>query len=67
MIADFGISTIAATSVGTTTAQDTGGSLNWMAPELVIADYDVPRPTTKSDMWAFGCICYEVTCFYAVS
>ncbi|KXN92753.1 Serine/threonine-protein kinase HT1, partial [Leucoagaricus sp. SymC.cos] len=32
-------------------------SVNWMAPELLVLK---PRPTHASDIWAFGCVCYEV-------
>jgi serine/threonine protein kinase len=62
MLADFGVSTIATTSVGTTTGKDIAGTLNWMAPELlawnpdsldVADDGDETRsPTKESDVWS---------------
>ncbi|KXN83965.1 hypothetical protein AN958_00609 [Leucoagaricus sp. SymC.cos] len=71
MVADFGVSTIATTSVGTTTARDIAGTLNWMAPELVVGsdaldtaddtDDGVRPPTKESDMWSLGCLCFEVS------
>ncbi|KAF9447735.1 kinase-like protein [Macrolepiota fuliginosa MF-IS2] len=32
-------------------------SYRWLAPELAVDD---TRPTLKSDIWAFGCVCFEV-------
>ncbi|KAF8695785.1 Protein tyrosine kinase, partial [Rhizoctonia solani] len=32
-------------------------SPRWMSPELLITDQ---QPTTESDMWAVGCICYWI-------
>ncbi|CUA73543.1 proto-oncogene tyrosine-protein kinase ROS [Rhizoctonia solani] len=31
-------------------------SFRWMSPELIIANK--PQPTTESDMWTFGCVCF---------
>ncbi|KXN91167.1 Actin-1 [Leucoagaricus sp. SymC.cos] len=59
MLADFGVSTILNTNVGTTTAQDFAGTIHWMAPEQLAED-ELPPPTQQSDMWSFGCICFEV-------
>ncbi|KDN37959.1 hypothetical protein RSAG8_09810, partial [Rhizoctonia solani AG-8 WAC10335] len=28
----------------------------WMSPELITANR--PQPTTESDMWTFGCVCF---------
>jgi serine/threonine protein kinase len=72
MLADFGVSTIATTSVGTTTSKDIAGTLNWMAPELLAVNPDsmdgaddqgdgMRPPTKESDMWSFGCLCFEVS------
>ncbi|KXN85916.1 Serine/threonine-protein kinase HT1 [Leucoagaricus sp. SymC.cos] len=58
MLADFGVSTIISTNVGTTTAEDFSGTVYWMAPELLLAETGQP-PTPQSDMWGFGCICFE--------
>lgn len=61
VLADFGISRIAMTSIGTTTVREAGvGTKSWMAPELILAEE--PQPATReSDMWAFACVCYEVS------
>ncbi|KXN83543.1 Serine/threonine-protein kinase HT1 [Leucoagaricus sp. SymC.cos] len=52
MIADFGISYVNLTGVST---GDTGGTLNWMAPEICISGGQAPV-TVESDMWSFGCV-----------
>ncbi|CAE6398467.1 unnamed protein product [Rhizoctonia solani] len=31
-------------------------SLRWMSPEIITKNY--PQPTTESDMWTFGCVCF---------
>jgi serine/threonine protein kinase len=76
MLADFGISTIVAHDGDTTTTQEAAGTPNWMAPELLLEEDTVAagshgsagggtsRPTTKSDMWAFGCVCFQVNYFW---
>ncbi|XP_006463185.1 hypothetical protein AGABI2DRAFT_224842 [Agaricus bisporus var. bisporus H97] len=59
-IADFGLSTIVTDEtlgfVATTTGTS-GHTTRWASPELLEDD---ARPTTASDIWAFGCVCYEV-------
>ncbi|KXN87575.1 PAB-dependent poly(A)-specific ribonuclease subunit PAN3 [Leucoagaricus sp. SymC.cos] len=59
MLADFGVSTVVSTNVGITTVGDFAGTPHWMAPELLLSD-EHPPPTEQSDMWGFGCICFEV-------
>ncbi|KXN85914.1 PAB-dependent poly(A)-specific ribonuclease subunit PAN3 [Leucoagaricus sp. SymC.cos] len=59
MLADFGVSTVVSTNVGTTTVGDFNGTPHWMAPELLLSA-EHPPPTEQSDMWGFGCICFEV-------
>ncbi|KAF9447734.1 kinase-like protein [Macrolepiota fuliginosa MF-IS2] len=61
-ITDFGLSflridTTIPYGVGSTTALG-GLSSRWTAPELVHDENN--RPTLKSDVWAFGCVCFEV-------
>ncbi|CAE6439316.1 unnamed protein product [Rhizoctonia solani] len=31
-------------------------SFRWMSPELITSNR--PQPTTESDMWTFGCVCF---------
>ncbi|KAL5631809.1 hypothetical protein ACGC1H_000009 [Rhizoctonia solani] len=31
-------------------------SFRWMSPELITTN--MPQPTTESDMWMFGCVCF---------
>jgi serine/threonine protein kinase len=57
MLADFGVSRLMMTAA-TTTTEIAAGTAYWMAPELFIED--VPTPKRESDIWAFGCVCYEV-------
>lgn len=60
MLADFGISRILMTL---TTSSDNiaTGTAHWMAPEMFLVDDASPRK--EGDIWAFGCICYEIlTC-----
>ncbi|KAH7919383.1 kinase-like protein [Leucogyrophana mollusca] len=66
-VADFGLGILAQdskihfTPSGTSNAQ---GSLPWMAPELLRFDdsEDAPkrRNSCASDIYAFGCVCYEM-------
>ncbi|KAF5351067.1 hypothetical protein D9756_008439 [Leucocoprinus leucothites] len=53
MLSDFGLSVVAMTNVVKTTAANHQGTINWMAPERLTAD-EVPPPTQRSDIWAFG-------------
>ncbi|XP_006464133.1 hypothetical protein AGABI2DRAFT_52342, partial [Agaricus bisporus var. bisporus H97] len=59
-LTDFGLSKI--TTDGTlgftnTTKLASGRTAGWASPELLEDD---ARPTRESDIWAFGCVCYEV-------
>lgn len=59
-IADFGLSTIQTNrTLGftNTTAASSGRTNRWASPELLEDD---SRHTCASDIWAFGCVCYEV-------
>ncbi|KAF9440449.1 kinase-like protein [Macrolepiota fuliginosa MF-IS2] len=60
-LADFGLSSIQAdkmfSSRATTTAS-VGCTYRWAAPELV--EEDTPRLTKASDVWAVGCVFYEI-------
>ncbi|KAF9445190.1 kinase-like protein [Macrolepiota fuliginosa MF-IS2] len=60
-LADFGLASIQAdkmfSSRATTTAS-VGCTYRWAAPELV--EEDTPRLTKASDVWAVGCVFYEI-------
>jgi serine/threonine protein kinase len=61
MITDFGISRVflrRQSFTATPAGEIPGGTDRWMAPELLSEEY--LRPTKESDIWSFGCICYEV-------
>jgi len=53
LITDFGLSFVLAT----TTVTSSGGTIRFMAPEIVVED---SQPTASSDIWSFACLCYEV-------
>ncbi|KAF5357113.1 hypothetical protein D9756_006791 [Leucocoprinus leucothites] len=59
-LTDFGLSSIrsddsVAQSMATSTAQ--GTTYRWAAPELI--ESDSAHSSKASDVWAFGCVCYE--------
>ncbi|KXN83465.1 hypothetical protein AN958_01396, partial [Leucoagaricus sp. SymC.cos] len=54
VICDFGISRI---KFSTTNPISTG-THNWTSPELILQHENIP--SEKSDIWSFGCLCYEV-------
>ncbi|KAJ7572853.1 kinase-like domain-containing protein, partial [Mycena floridula] len=57
-IMDFGLSTIAASQMTTSSSSsNNAGTLAWKAPETI---RHVGRNTQKSDMYSFACVCYEV-------
>ncbi|KXN87401.1 hypothetical protein AN958_08832 [Leucoagaricus sp. SymC.cos] len=59
-LADFGLSTVwTSKTLGftNTTVGISGRTNRWAAPELLDED---ARATRASDIWAFGCVCYEV-------
>ncbi|KXN83220.1 Tip elongation aberrant protein 1 [Leucoagaricus sp. SymC.cos] len=58
MLTDFGILTVLNTSMGSSNSASFSGTTYWMAPELLVAE-EVPPPTPQSDMWGFGCTCFE--------
>jgi serine/threonine protein kinase len=56
-LTDFGLSRMMATStLWATSTKSIGGTLRWMAPELV--NQDDAKPTAASDVYAFGMTCY---------
>ena len=42
-----------------------GGTAHWQAPELLDPEDEDSRPTKDSDIYALGCVFYEV-CLYAL-
>jgi serine/threonine protein kinase len=66
-IADFGLSSIFDTSGprwrSMPTITQAGGTVRWMAPELLDESHDghSPRPTFSSDIYSLGSIMYEVS------
>jgi len=59
-LADFGLSTFSDATASITTKR--GGSLYWMAPELLDPDRFGIKfvRTPASDVYAFGCVCLEL-------
>ncbi|KAJ7586517.1 kinase-like protein [Mycena floridula] len=57
-IMDFGLSTISASQMITSSASsNNAGTVAWQAPEI-LEHHD--RNNQKSDMYSFACVCYEV-------
>ncbi|KAJ7586416.1 kinase-like domain-containing protein, partial [Mycena floridula] len=57
-IMDFGLSTIAASQMATSSASsNNAGTAAWQAPEIF---ENQGRNTQKSDMYSFACVCYEI-------
>ncbi|KAF8996195.1 kinase-like domain-containing protein [Cyathus striatus] len=44
----------------TTSTITSGGTICWQAPELFDSAVDHAILTKESDVYAFGCVCYEV-------
>ncbi|KAG5350239.1 hypothetical protein C0989_012012, partial [Termitomyces sp. Mn162] len=64
LLSDFGISSVSDSSIAAWSSQSTGaskgGSTRWQAPELFDVENDESvKNTTASDVYAFGCVCYE--------
>ncbi|THH17740.1 hypothetical protein EUX98_g9067 [Antrodiella citrinella] len=55
-LSDFGLSQFADSTTASKGSHG-GGTLRWMAPELLIGD---GQANYASDVWAFGCVCLEV-------
>ncbi|KAK1216068.1 hypothetical protein PQX77_021299 [Marasmius sp. AFHP31] len=58
-LADFGLSRIADTQALRLTSSTSrpAGTARWMSPEMLNG---VSGPTKESDVYAFGCVCYEI-------
>jgi serine/threonine protein kinase len=62
-LADFGVTTVLFETDTHTFTASTGGTLRWMAPELLNYEEDDPesgKPTPASDMYALGMVLWEV-------
>ena len=64
-ISDFGLATVIDTQTSTLDKSSFKGkgSIRWQAPELLSSTRfnDItPGLTTRSDVYAFACVCYEV-------
>ncbi|KAJ8079869.1 hypothetical protein PM082_016694 [Marasmius tenuissimus] len=57
-LADFGLTIFAEATMQSTT--DHGGTLRWMAPELLYAHGEPQRRSFASDIYAYACVCVEV-------
>ncbi|THH30827.1 hypothetical protein EUX98_g3360 [Antrodiella citrinella] len=55
-LSDFGLSQLADSTTASKGSRG-GGTLRWMAPELLV---DGDQPDYASDVYAFGCFCLEV-------
>ncbi|KAJ7057682.1 kinase-like domain-containing protein, partial [Mycena amicta] len=57
VLADFGLSSIAESKILlSTSTTKIGGTVRWQAPEL----FDGNKNSFSSDVYAFGCVCYEI-------
>ncbi|CAA7268614.1 unnamed protein product [Cyclocybe aegerita] len=65
-LCDFGLSSIAGNAMSTYAPFETGsdnicgGTVRWQAPELLDPCIDDPRKSPETDVYAFGCVCYEI-------
>lgn len=57
MIADFGTTRVAVNLASSATNAG-AGTLSWKAPEMLVTK-DGKTSSKESDIWAFGCVCYE--------
>ncbi|KAJ6549883.1 kinase-like domain-containing protein, partial [Mycena capillaripes] len=65
-LSDFGLANIICDTQITVTASSSNhaGSARWLAPELILpSDFDCDHftRTRASDVYAFGCVCYEAS------
>lgn len=66
-LADFGLASLVdGEMLRWTTLESTGlvgGTARWQAPELLDPEDESSRPTRHSDVYALGCVFYEVGLF----
>ncbi len=61
MLCDFGLSTLFEETSGLTTTKTIRGTYRYFSPELI---EDGARHTQQSDMWAWGCLAFQVDSVY---
>ncbi|KAF9555647.1 kinase-like protein [Agrocybe pediades] len=63
-LSDFGLSSVGSPDLFTPLTPRSSsflrGTTRWQAPELLSPDVEDPRVTTESDVYAYGCVLYEV-------
>ncbi|TFK19388.1 kinase-like protein [Coprinopsis marcescibilis] len=64
-LTDFGLSNIAESNIiswsSVCSSSSHSGTIRWQAPEFFNPEDEANRPkTTKSDIYAFACVCYEI-------
>ena len=69
LITDFGFAVIAGANPNNYESYPVhaGGMIQCTAPELIDPAEDDDsnnRQTRQSDVWAFGCVCYQVKCSF---
>lgn len=57
LLSDFGLSTLVASSFSMSMSRPTGGSVRWMAPEVISS---FANAGSKGDVWAFGMTALEL-------
>ncbi|KIO04997.1 hypothetical protein M404DRAFT_45203, partial [Pisolithus tinctorius Marx 270] len=61
VLTDFGLSFLYNSAFAMTTSPLAGGTLRWMAPELVsVMPAEDPQPTVEGDIWALGMTALEL-------
>ncbi|KAG8946952.1 hypothetical protein FRC04_011247 [Tulasnella sp. 424] len=64
ILCDFGLAEVLESAddgpSGLTTSRAIRGSTRYMAPELILATDGIPRRTLESDVWAWGCLLFEI-------
>jgi len=64
-VADFGLSRVLDSAMTVTNSLSGsvsfGGTVRWQAPELFDPSVECPPATMASDVYAFGCVCYEAS------